>query len=320
MRTLIVCLLGAAALLGPPRPGRTMALTFDDLPFVDAGGSRYLESAQRGTRQILDTARRHHAPLVGFVNEGKLDDERERDARIDLLRAWVKSGALLGNHTYSHLDLNTVTIERFEADISRGETVTRRLMSSRGPYRLYFRHPDTHTGDTERKKAAIDAFLQARGYTITPHTIENADYLFNVPYVRAQRAGNAAEAAKIADAYVEFTMAATAFAEQVAPRIFGRDIPQTLLIHANEITADCLGRLLGGFEQRGYHFIALDGAMADPAYRTRDTLVTAFGPTWLWRWTKSQGLDVSFAADPEPPAWVVDLFSARPRAPRPPAS
>jgi hypothetical protein len=37
--------------------------------------------------------------------------------------------------------------------------------------------------------------------------------------------------------------------------------------------------------------------------------VTDFGPTWLWRWRTHLGLNVSFAGDPEPPAWVIALFN-----------
>ena len=110
---------------------------------------------------------------------------------------------------------------------------------------------------------------------------------------------------------MDFTFAATAFAEQVAPKIFGREIPQTLLIHSNDITADCLDKLLAGFERRGYRFITLDEAMRDAVYQTPDTLVTRAGPTWLWRWMKSKGMSVNFNDDPELPSWVSDLYSKR---------
>ena len=45
-----------------------------------------------------------------------------------------------------------------------------------------------------------------------------------------------------------------------------------------------LDEMLRRYRERGYRFISLDQAMADPAYATPDTLVTDFGPTWLWRW------------------------------------
>jgi hypothetical protein len=51
--------------------------------------------------------------------------------------------------------------------------------------------------------------------------------------------------------------------------------------------------------------------MADPAYQTRDTVVSKQGPTWLWRWMVSKGMNVSFRDDPDPPQWVMDLYKQR---------
>ena len=79
----------------------------------------------------------------------------------------------------------------------------------------------------------------------------------------------------------------------------------------NDINADCLDEMLKRFAARGYRFVSLDKAMGDPAYQTKDNIVTNYGPTWLWRWMKSKGMDVSFNDDPEPPGWVTDLSSQR---------
>jgi len=289
-------------------PVRTMAITIDDLPYVSGGLSNELVKAQRATTEILRVLRKHNAPAVGFVNEGHLTVNGEVRARTELLRQWVKAGMVLGNHTYSHPDFNRLSIEQFEDEIVKGEPVTRQLMRSRQPYQLYFRHPMTHTGDTQAKKEAIEAFLRARGYKVTPHTIENSDFIFNVGYVRALAHKDEALAKRIRETYLDFTIAATEFAERVSPQIFGREIPQTLLLHANDLNADYLDELLTRFESRGYHFITLDEAMKDPAYLTKDTSVSSYGPTWLWRWMKTKGMDVSFQGDPDPPQWVVDLY------------
>src|SRR6266699_3738685 len=99
------------------------------------------------------------------------------DARLAVSKQWVDAGVVLGNHTYSHLGLNALTIEQFEDEIIHGEVVTRRLMEPRRSYQLYFRHPSTHTGDTAEKKQAVETFLASRGYKVTPHTIENADFV-----------------------------------------------------------------------------------------------------------------------------------------------
>ena len=305
---LLLCL-GAAAQSN--LPSRKMAVTFDDLPYAAVGQPHGLSHAQRATKKLLAVLKSWRVPVVAFVNENGLQVTGEVDARIELLQQWVDAGAILGNHTYSHPDFNTLTIEQFEDEIIKGEVVTRRLMQSRPSYQLYFRHPMTHTGNTQAKKEAIEMFLTARGYKITPHTIENSDVIFNAIYVDALRDHDEAMARRLRKDYLDFTIAATEFAERISPQIFGQEVTQTLLIHANDINADCLDEMLERFAARGYRFVTLDEAMNDPAYKTRDTYVTAYGPTWLWRWMKSKGMDVSFKGDPETPQWVTDLFRKR---------
>jgi peptidoglycan/xylan/chitin deacetylase (PgdA/CDA1 family) len=290
---------------------RTMALTFDDLPYAyDRQDPNYVTRAQRVTRSLLRVLTAHRAPAVAFVNEGKLSSAPERERLTAVLRQWVDAGAVLGNHTYTHPDFNALTVEQFKDEIAKGDEVSRRLMQARRPYQLYFRHPQTHTGDTQAKKEAVEAFLLQRGYRIAPHTIDSADYIFNAGYVQTGSRNDETTPARLRSTYVDFVLRATSFAERVSSQIFGRAIPQTILLHANDLNADVLDELLKAFEARGYAFVSLDTAMVDPAYLTPDTLVTRFGPTWLWRWTKSKGLTISFNDDPEPPGWVTDLYNA----------
>lgn len=308
---LIIALLTVTVQAQTGLSSRKMVVTFDDLPYVAVGDVPYLPSAQRATKEILRTLQTHQAPAVAFVNETQLQVTGEVDARTALLQQWVDASVILGNHTYSHPDFNNLTVEQFEDEIIKGEVITRRLMRPHGPYQLYFRHPMTHTGDTQAKKEAIEKFLMARGYKVTPHTIDNEDFIFNAIYVRALRNKDEALAKRLRAAYLDFTIAATEFAERSLSQIFGHEIPQTLLIHANDLNADCLEEMLRRFEARGYQFISLDEAMADPAYQTKDTYVTKYGPTWLSRWMKSKGMNLSFKDDPEPPQWVKDLYNQK---------
>jgi len=282
---------------------RLMALTFDDLPYAGGPGPH----AQRATARILAALERHRAPAIGFVIEGNLDGP----AGSALLRAWLDAGMPLGIHTYSHVDLNRVTVERFEREILDGETVTRRLMKAKNLELRWFRHPMNHTGDTREKKEAVERFLAANGYTVAPHTIENSDFMFMVPYSRALQRNDSVQLERLRSAYLDHTLAATAFAENISPKIFGRTIPQILLLHANDINADCLNELLARLEARGYRFTTLDAATADPALRTKDDVVTTYGPTWLWRWSRSLGLGLSFKEDPDPPQWITALYQER---------
>jgi peptidoglycan/xylan/chitin deacetylase (PgdA/CDA1 family) len=308
----IAVVLAAAWLHGqsPSRPTHTMAVTIDDLPWNHQGeGAGFVDAARRGTDAMLAALRSHRAPAVAVVNEGKLDAPApdERAARVALLRQWVDAGHVLGNHGFSHRDANALTAEAYLADVARGDAVTRELMRPRQPYALYFRHPYTHTGDTLEKRDAITRGLAARGYTVMPHTIENADWMFNLAYVRADAAGRA----KLLEAYLAHTIAATAFAEAKAAELFGReDVPQTLVIHALTLNADGLDRLLTLLEGRGYRFITLDEAMRDKAYATPDAFVGRNGPSWLYRWSRTLAPASSFRDDPEVPAWVTAAYEA----------
>lgn len=308
---LVLLLIGFFAYAHGQTPTRTMVVTIDDLPYVNIADGPYLANARTATAKILTTLKKHKVSAVAFVIEGHLEEAGEREARIALLRQWVDAGVTLGNHTYSHRDFNRLTIEQFQDQIVKGDVVSRQLMRSRGPYQLYFRHPMTHTGDTREKKEAIEQFLTAHGYKITPHTIENSDFIFNVGYALAVQRRDETLAKRLRDTYLDFTIAATEFAEKISPQIFGREIPQTLLIHSNDINADTLDEMLQRFEARGYKFVSLDEVMSDPAYQTKDSLVIQTGPTWLFRWAKSKGLNLDFSADPEPAKWVMDLYNKR---------
>ena len=64
--------------------------------------------------------------------------------------------------------------------------------------------------------------------------------------------------------------------------LFGREIPQILLIHCNELNSVTLRESIARMRKRGYTFITLDEAMQDPAYQRPDTFAGS-GGSWLSR-------------------------------------
>ncbi len=97
-----------------------VAVTFDDLPATasttDAG------SLTRLNQKLLASVRKHRIPAVGFVNEAKLFEGGSRadvEARSHILEMWLDAGLELGNHTYSHADLNRMPLEAFQAERDR---------------------------------------------------------------------------------------------------------------------------------------------------------------------------------------------------------
>lgn len=278
-----------------------MALTFDDLPCAGPCGT--LETERSITERLLAALAREKAPAVGFVIGGQLDRvPAERQARIALLERWRSAGHLLGNHTYSHPDLNTMRLELFKQDVVNGEPVVRKLMGGSG--KLYFRHPFTHTGGSEAKKSGFEGFLRSRGYEIAPFTLECADWVYNSAFVNAVARRDTEMQDRLRKAYVEHFSRSLDFVERVSRDLFGRDIPQVVLLHANAVNADQLPVLLELARKRGYKFVSLADALRDPAYATRDLYSGPGGPPWLARWQTALGKKVAMNDDPEPPDWV----------------
>ena len=284
---------------------RSVAVTFDDLPEVF---SRDLAAMRRNTEEILRVLTLRRVPALGFVNEGKLHVTGELDARTEVLKKWVDAGMTLGNHTFSHLKLFNTPLLIYQDDVIKGEVITRRLMSNRQPYQLYFRHPYTSTGPNKEVKAAFEKFLNERGYKIAPFTIENSDYIFNQMYADARRKNDNLLMERLRTAYLDYNDSQFEFMERLSKEMFAREISQILLIHSNDINADSLDEMLRRITARGYRFVTLDQALEDKAYQTKDDYIGMNGPSWLHRWSVGLGLKMKLVEEPDPPKWVMDMF------------
>jgi peptidoglycan/xylan/chitin deacetylase (PgdA/CDA1 family) len=282
-----------------------MAITVDDLPALP---SRDVAQMRHITDGVLAALRRHRVTAVGFVNENKLEPAGERAARLALVQSWLDAGHDLGNHTYSHPDLQRVPLDEYQRDVLRGEPGIRELLAARGRTPRWFRHPLTHTGPTREVRSAFEAFLAEHGYTVAPFTIENADYVFDLARRDAVSRGDGDGAEKLRAAYVDYTLSVTAQMEALARGTFGREVPQVLLVHANATNAAALHEVLGRLTGRGYRFVTLDEALADEAWRTPDEYVGPRGPSWLYRFRVAKGLPLGLDGEPDPPKWVLELF------------
>ena len=155
----------------------------------------------------------------------------------------------------------------------------------------------------------LEAFLSARGYRVAPVTIDNDEYIFAQAYDRASVRGDRDTMRRVAAAYVPYMDAKLAFFERNSMELFGREIRQILLVHANMLNADEFDRLAQTIEHRGYRFITLERALEDPALQSADTYIGPAGITWLQRWALTNKMPKSFfQGEPEVPLlWRIML-------------
>jgi peptidoglycan/xylan/chitin deacetylase (PgdA/CDA1 family) len=295
----------------PSKLDRRVAITVDDLPGAIPGSDKVfglLSDLERCNIQIPRILHAHNVPAIGFVNEIKLQVAGERDARAALLQKWIDAGLELGNHTYSHPNFSETPLEQFEDETVRGEVVTRALLAASGKSERFFRHPYLNTGATPEAKTAFEAFLKERGYRVAPVTVENADYAFNDVFADALAHHDEKLAEKTKAEYLNYSEVSFSYFENASRKLFGREIPQVLLIHDNEINSQALDTLLLDLQHRGYRFISLDEAMSDPAYSTPDRFVGSAGISWIERWKLAFGQKPDYENNPDPPDWVTKKF------------
>ena len=297
---------------------RTVSITVDDLPYVGHTGAvpdgvltvAEIRLALQVNQKLLRAFSKHGVPVTGFVNEKRVQVLGPK-VGPKILREWVARGFDLGNHTYSHADVNQLSVLEIEDEVLRGEATFVPLMTRAGRKPAFFRFPFNHTGDTKAKHDAISSFLAQHGYKLATCTIENSDYLFNDSYLRTLAEKNVEAAKKLRLAYLAYTSSEIDYFAALNKQVLGYEPPQVMLMHDNRLNGDVINSVIELFEKKGYKFVSLATAESDPAYAIPDTYITQYGWVWGYRWAKERKLQVNGKLEPEPPEWVLSSTGSK---------
>ena len=254
--TLAVFVLFAAPALAAPQ----LALTFDDLPSHSAlpPGVTRIDVAKT-TIAALKAAK---VPQVyGMVNSALLASEPDS---APVLRLWRDAGYPLGNHTWSHMNLNDHSIDDYQAEIVRNEPVLAELAG--GTDWHWFRYPYLAEGDTPEKRATVRGLLAGRGYKLATVTMMFGDWDYSEPYARCVAKGDHKSIAQMEKDYLAAAAEQAAYSREMAKALYGRDIPYVLLMHIGAFEAKTLPKLLTLYRSKGFQFVSLDEAERDPYY------------------------------------------------------
>lgn len=297
----------ALAALGAQSPAaRRVAITIDDGPVVNEMTD--LGNFQRITNGLVGSFQIERVPVTIFINERQLNVPGQRDARAAVVEQWLNAGFKVGNHAYSHKSASNVPVAEFQDDVVKGEVITRALLEKRGEQLVWLRYPYLHSGATAEAHQAIVDFLDQRKYRVAPVTVDYADYTFAGAYGRELQRGNIEAADKIKQAYLDQVDVGFEYAERSSMELYGREIPQILLIHCNELNSITLRESIARMRKRGYTFISLDEAMQDSAYQRPDTFAGS-GGSWLSRSATVMGkllTPETAAARPVVPKWITE--------------
>ena len=241
-------------------PAQQIAFTWDDLPAHSAlppGETR----VDIGHKLIAAMKAAHMPPVYGFVNGVAIERE---PASAPMLKDWRDAGLFLGNHTWSHMNLNTSSLADWEADLLKDEPTLEKSAGNSDWH--WLRYPFLAEGDTPDKRAETRKFLAAHGYRIAAVTMSFGDYMWNEPYARRVAKNDTAAIAQLESSYLDAASHDADFRRAVAKTLLGHDIPYVLLMHVGAFDARMLPRLLDLYRSKGFTFITLKEAENDPFY------------------------------------------------------
>jgi uncharacterized protein (TIGR02246 family) len=258
---------------------RPVLVTVDDLPI--ALGSMHEDPAEREriTRKLLANFERHGIRAVGMVTWRNV----RGPADLELLEMWLEAGHELGNHSYSHPDYTRTGIEEYVADVERGRVELAGFLESHDQAVRFFRFPMLHEGDTPQKLEAMREYLKRTGQRNLPVTYDNQDWSYERPWIRARRAGDDAAMAEVAEDYLAALRLSIRHHERTGDRLIERELPQILLLHANEVGGALGDRLFSWLERTGHRFVTVDELLADPIFDEEHTFV---GPAGYGLWDR----------------------------------
>ncbi|MCH9755831.1 MAG: polysaccharide deacetylase family protein [Gammaproteobacteria bacterium] len=247
----------AAAPDKTPPPIREIAITLDDLPLVGSTGHNEAALKREHDRffRILDVLVDNHIPATGFVIAGSIGK-----GQWAFLEAFHDAGLTIGNHTYSHANLNSMSSEKYIENVERADKILNPLMS----HPRYFRYPYLAEGRGE-KKAEVQQYLAEHDYIIAPITIDTKDFRFNSQLYRVPYRSRPNYLPKLKKQYLSYIWKQTLRAEKKAN---GKPVKQIILLHANLLNSHFLGDIIQMYRDHGYTFISLEEALKSQAQST----------------------------------------------------
>jgi len=258
LRTGLLLFFGALV-SAAPCAAQKLAITFDDLPLNGTlpPGISQVET----TRNVLAILKKHHLPpIYGFVNAKKLEGNSDG---ADALKLWAAAEPV-GNHTYSHMDLEPNTAEAFARDIAENEPALE-LLAPKADWH-WLRYPYLHEGDTVEKRRAVRAWLKTHGYRIAQVTLDWEDYLWNFAYARCAAMNDQKAIAWLRTSYLNTASDFLDLGRQQAKLIYGHEINHVLLLHLGSYSSTILPDMLDLLKKKGFKLVTLEESESDPAY------------------------------------------------------
>lgn len=253
-----------------------LAITMDD---PNCGAPVFFSHEQRD-QKILKALKKNQVQAVLFVHGACVDNQEG----IHLLQRWNQASHILGNHTYSHLSLDDISVEKYAADTLKNES----LLKPYSQFKKIFRFPFLKEGNTQTKRDEFRKFLSSHHYQFGSVTIDASDwYISDRLEERLARNPNA-DVTPYKKYYLDHMWNRAQYYDNLAKEVLGRSPKHTLLVHHNLLNALFLDDLIQMFKEKGWKIINADDAFKDPIFKIAPNTLPA-GESLIWALAKETG-------------------------------
>lgn len=264
-----------------------IVLTFDDLPIQGILPPNM--AAPDVLSRICRTLAQHEInQAYGFLIGCYMQNNSQGSMAVD---HWLTAGHKLGNHSWSHIDINKMSVHDFIHDIRKNQRIIE-YHTPNAP--LFFRYPFLSEGSSTELRTQVRTSLLDSGYHITPCTFHNMDFAWNELCFHAIKYDNTALLHDIKRKYLRYSAYRLFKAMFLSHQLFQRTIPQIMLLHFCTATALFLPDLLDLLKKSGAHFITLEQAVKDPIYDYDSKFISPCGIDLIHQIMMLQGKDIWF--------------------------
>lgn len=268
---------------------RKLAIGFVSIPPVDRTANPPKDS-DATARLLIHKLKEYKVPAIGFLQGGMISDgDKFFPVRANIARMWRDAGFEIGLGGFKHISLYNTAVDEYIANIEKNERVAKQLIGEMGLPPRYFSYPYLNAGKTVEDKAKVEAWLATRGYTSVKYTFDNNEWMYSFAYDIARNDNDVNTMKEIREAYLDYMSRMFDHYEAYSVELFGRDIPQTMVLTPSRLITDAADEFFAMVAKRGYTFISVDEAQGDVAYKTKEDFTGEAGISWFERWTLAKG-------------------------------
>lgn len=268
---------------------RKIAIGFVSIPPLDRTENPPKDS-DATARLMIAKLQQYKIPAVGFVQGSMISDGNKLyPVRANIVRLWRDAGLEVGIGNFKHIWFYNTPYDEYVAGVETNEGTVKKILAEKNLPLRYFSYPYLNTGKSTEERDRFERWLNDRGLKSVKYTIDNNEWMYSYAYDMARNDNDVSTMNEVRVAFIKYMDKMFDHYEAYSQELFGRDIPQTMVLTPSRLVVDSADDLFGMIGKRGYSFVSMDDALADVAYKTPETFVGNSGISWFERWTLAQG-------------------------------